>query len=177
MNAPARPESVVNGQVLEEMARMASCTPAGCFVEVGVYKGGSASYLYEVAEAQGRTLFLFDTFTGIPYSDEGDSHVVGDFGATNADEVAALFPRAIVTAGIFPQSCEIVLPRVAFAHLDCDQYRAVRESAEFLSPLMVPGGVIWMDDPDCLEGAARAARDVFGDRIERAECLKWFVRF
>ena len=56
-------------QILLELAATAKTTPAGCFVEVGVWKGGSASYLTEVAEQQNREIFLYDTFTGIPFAE------------------------------------------------------------------------------------------------------------
>ena len=42
-------------QILE---RLASEAPPGAFVEVGVYRGGSARRLWRVAQAQGRALFM-----------------------------------------------------------------------------------------------------------------------
>jgi hypothetical protein len=76
------PISVIGPRALDDLRAAASEAPPGDFVEVGVYKGGSAAVLAEVARARGRRLFLFDTFSGMPHSEQGvDHHVVGDFGS------------------------------------------------------------------------------------------------
>ena len=43
---------------------------AGCIVEAGCYKGGSAAKLSLVAALSGRELVLFDSFEGLPENDE-----------------------------------------------------------------------------------------------------------
>ena len=43
-----------------------------------------------------------------------------------------------------------------FVHLDCDQYKSYKDAIEYLAPRMVPCGVIWCDDVDCLPGAGEA---------------------
>lgn len=164
--------SLIASHTLAEMLDKARDTPPGCIVEVGVYRGGSA---LELAKA-GRPLYLYDTFTGMPFREEGDLHEVGDFGDTSAISVQQLIPSATVIPGIFPASA-IPMPPVAFAHLDCDQYRSVLESAKYLLALMVPGGVMWFDDCSHLPGAMRAARELFGDRVKEAPCQKHYVEF
>lgn len=160
------PASLVGPQHLIEMIAAAALTPMGCFVEVGVYQGGSAFWLSQVAEASCRELYLFDTFSGIPYQDEGDSHQVGEFSDVDLVAVRAALPYAEIIPGIFPASAYGLLPPVAFAHLDCDQHRSVKSASEFLVPLMVPGGVIWFDDSPVIPAARRAAVEVFGaDRL------------
>jgi O-methyltransferase len=156
--------SIVPENILAAMVAMASTAPQGCFVEVGVYQGGSAQPLMEVAEHQGRELFLYDTFTGIPFRDPIDSHNIGDFADTDFLDVAERLPKAYVIPGVFPSSA-ITMPGVAFVHLDCDQYRSVGESLDYLIPRMVEGGIIWFDDSPCLEGARTAARERLGDRL------------
>jgi O-methyltransferase len=172
------PESAVGQYIIEELVKTASQCPSGCFVEVGVYKGGTAWHLAKCAEDQDREIFLFDTFTGIPYKGEYDSHVPGDFGDTSLEEVKKAIPYAKITQGIFPQSAEgLDLPDVAFVHLDCDQYQSIKEAALFLSPRMVKGGIMWFDDYGCLEGANRAVIELFEGRIEGSSVGKSFVRF
>ena len=174
------PASLVGPPVIKNLVKVACSTPQGCFVEVGVYKGGTAWFLSRLAEKQQRQIFLFDTFTGIPYQGEFDPCEVGKFNETTFDEVRRTIPYAKVVQGIFPQSVEeqeIDLPDVAFVHIDCDQYQSIIESCKFLAPLMVKGGIMWFDDYGCLEGATRAVDELFKNRIETSFCGKVFVRF
>ncbi len=59
--------SLLGAEQLAALATLARATPPGDFAEVGVYRGGSAQVLYEIAQEQNRTLHLFDTFTGTPF--------------------------------------------------------------------------------------------------------------
>lgn len=175
MNAP---ESLVGPHIIDEMVKTACKTPQGCFVEVGVYKGGTAWHLAKCAVEQNREIFLFDTFTGIPYQSELDSVTVGTFNETSLEQVQKAIPYAKIVQGIFPQSAKTIdIPSVAFVHLDCDQYQSVKEAALFLSPKMVKGGIMWFDDYGCLQGANKAVDELFADRIERSSVGKSFVRF
>ena len=175
MTITRRAESMIGMRVLEPMIQMARETPPGCFVEVGVYKGGSAQLLHEVAVEQGRRLYLYDTFTGIPFKDSIDSHIVGDFNDTDIDQVREVAPTAIIVQGIFPESI-VAMGLIAFAHIDCDQYRSVLDCCIILGPMMVPGGVMWFDDWECLDGATAAIKEIFEGRIEEI-AGKGVVRF
>lgn len=170
----AVPVAAVAGHILAEIGWLCRLTPPGCFVEVGVYQGGSAWYLEQIAREQGRALFLYDTFCGIPYQDAIDAHRVGDFSDTSYEAVSALLPRAHVIRGVFPGSA-VEMPPVAFAHLDCDQYRSVKEAAMYLRPRMVRGGIMWFDDSPCLEGARQATAEVFNSRLWLSCSGKHFV--
>ncbi|MBA0088166.1 MAG: class I SAM-dependent methyltransferase [Acidobacteria bacterium Pan2503] len=176
MNAP---ESLISASVLREMAALARQTPPGALVEVGVYRGGSAMWLSELAHEQMRELYLFDTFTGIPYKTHpDDAHNVGDFsdGLTH-EQAIALFPEAFVVAGVFPNSAVgLNLDHVAFAHLDVDQYKSYCDAIAFLYSRMIDGGIMWFDDYDCLPGAKHAVDERLGSpRI--APCGKRYWRF
>lgn len=153
--------SLLTADQLIVLARLARSAPPGAFVEVGVYRGGSAAVLHDVAVSQGRRLFLYDTFRGIPHADpdKSDSHKVGDFAdGLTRDQARVVFPYAVVLDGVFPD--DFAPPEdVAFAHLDCDQYRSVRDSLAALFHRMVPGGLILLDDY-CLAGCERAAHEV-----------------
>lgn len=167
--------TLVSENVVKALLEVANNTPDGSFVEVGVYQGGTATYLTYLAEKQNRKIFLYDTFTGIPYKDEIDVHEVGDFKDTSFQDVKDLLPYATVTQGIFPASA-VEMGEIAFVHLDCDQYRSIIESVAYLSPKMVRGGAMWFDDYGCLAGATKAVHDLFGDNIEIIE-NKAMVRF
>lgn len=160
------PASLIGENHLAELLAAASRTPPGCFVEVGVYRGGSAWRLLQLAKEQGRELYLYDTFEGIPCQDPIDNHSIGDFADVNISDVTMRLEGAHVIKGVFPASAVPMPWPIAFAHLDCDQYRSVFESAEYLTSRMAVGGIIWFDDSPCLPGAHQAARELFGDRLQ-----------
>jgi O-methyltransferase len=174
------PKSVIGTAALHELVQTARAAPSGDFVEVGVYKGGSAAHLAGVAKDKARRLFLFDTFTGIPFADPDlDHHKVGDFNDVSLEEVRAALPEATIAAGVFPNTLKYCpdLGPIALAHIDCDQYKSVRESAIALVPLMAPGGVMVFDDYNVLNGARKAVDEQFGKRVEVSPCGKAWVRF
>jgi hypothetical protein len=152
------PFTLVGADKCLSLAAIAAKCPDGCFVEVGVYQGGSAWLLAWAAEKQGRELFLYDTFEGIPFKSDVDVHQVGDFADCSYEAVCEAVPHATVVRGVFPDSM-VPMPQVAFAHLDCDQYESVKKSLGALVPLMVKGGAIVLDDVWCLEGATKALMD------------------
>lgn len=164
--------SLVAPETLAELVAKAQSCPPGCIVEVGVYQGGSAVELAKL----GRQLYLYDTFTGIPHRSEHDSHQIGDFSDTSSSQVQALIPSAVIVTGIFPDVA-VTMPPVAFAHIDCDQYKSVLESARYLAPLMVKGGVMWFDDSPCLAGAKRAVDELFAGRLRLSRSQKHYVEF
>jgi len=166
--------SLCGRESLERMAEISAGTPDGCFVEVGVFEGGSASVLYQICCIQGRQLYLYDTFSGIPYKDPIDSHQVGDFKFSDPEGLSAKLPKAIITQGIFPKSAVEMGP-IAFVHLDVDQYRSYKEAVEYLEPRMVPDGIMWFDDYGCTPGATAYLDEKFGKRMEKDG--KYFMRF
>jgi len=157
--------TLVNEFVVKAMMKEACNTPSGSFVEIGVYQGGTAQHITSLAEQQGRDVFLYDTFTGIPHKDIVDVHEIGDFTDTSFELISDLFSYARVIPGIFPNSA-VEMDHVAFVHLDCDQYRSIIESVNYLKPLMVKGGVMWFDDYGLLAGATKAVHELFGENIE-----------
>lgn len=156
--------SLISTQVLNELLNVACGTPPGAWLEVGVYGGGSALLLYG---ARGnRELHLFDTFTGLPYSDrdKGDTHDIGEFdGSWMLGTLLQKMPCARFHTGVFPATLPPDLTGVAFAHIDCDQYQSVTDCIVHLLPRMVPGGVMWFDDVGTLEGARRAVLEHFSE--------------
>jgi O-methyltransferase len=171
------PRSLINDEVLVELAEDARAAPPGDIVEVGVYQGGSAARLAEVACEQGRRLFLFDTFTGMPFAGEHDHHPVGDFADTSAEAVREAIPWAEVVEGVFPGTLHEGVGPIAFAHIDCDQYESVRACCEALGPLMVSGGIMAFDDYDALAGARMAVDECFPGRVSLSARGKARVTF
>jgi O-methyltransferase len=178
-------DSLISAGNLETLATIAGETPAGAFVEVGVYRGGSARALYRVAEEQGRELYLFDTFEGHPTpstSDDVRAHPEGRY-ADCADPVAlrAEMPNASIVRGRFPDTW-LWTPSpwrwVAFVHIDVDLYESTRDAILALTPAMVPGGVMYFDDYGVAEcpGATKAVHELFAN-WEHLPNGKALVRF
>lgn len=157
-------ESIIAQPQLKAMKDLALSAPPGCFCEVGVYKGGSAAVLYEVAISQGRYLHLFDTFTGTPFYKEGlDQHKIdGEFADPwAARKILIGLPAAQLHIGIYPTTHPFDLEDIAFVHCDCDQYDSYRAVIDRMWPLVVPGGILLFDDYPYLPGAKQAVEETF----------------
>lgn len=157
-------ESIVSLPQLAAMKSLAQTAPSGCFVEVGVFHGGSAYQLYEVALQQGRDLHLFDTFTGTPFFTEGlDKHRIdAEFADKSAPaHIRDMMPLAQLHIGIYPETHPEDLAEIAFVHCDCDQYLSYRAVIDTMWPLMVRHGIMLFDDYPYLAGAKRAVEETF----------------
>lgn len=167
--------SVIPEYAMQDIINFAEASPPGCFVELGVYRGGSAWHLAQIAMEQGRELHLFDTFTGIPERTEHDQqHDIGDFGDTTAEEVKALIPTAQFHIGMFPETMVETGP-IAFAHIDCDQYVTCLAAIVCFRPRMVTGGVMLFDDYARTSGVTKAVDEVFGNKIHRTNGEKAYI--
>ena len=141
-----RPDSQLPDENLQSLYALAMSTPPGDFLELGVYRGGSAWVLNEAAKIRGHRLHLFDTFTGIPEKTDIDVYGVGAFSDTTAQEVMAQIPDAVFHVGKFPDTLHDSLTDLAFVHVDCDQYDSCRLAIMLLWPRLLPGGVMAFDD-------------------------------
>lgn len=172
--------TLIRADDLALMLSYAEHAPAGAFVEVGVYRGGSARELYKIAEAQGRRLLLFDTFAGHPAPSEHDApqHPEGRYAdCADPNELQAEMPNARVIVGPLSKAHVAikVAPRtIAFAHIDVDLYESTRSAIAAVAPLMSPNGIMYFDDygvPEC-PGATRAVNEWCEDNDRpRPECL------
>ncbi len=159
------PDSCLAPASLESMLELARSSPPGLFAEVGVYKGGSAWHLATL----GRELHLFDSFSGMPLADPEDNHRIGDFADTSLNLVRAAVPDAIFHVGTFPETLPEHLTGFAFVHVDCDQYRSVRDCIRLLGPRMVSGGIMLFDDWSFTTGATRAIDEAFPTLLRTAQ--------
>jgi tetratricopeptide (TPR) repeat protein len=123
----------------------------GDIAEVGVYRGNSAAVLAHYARANGRRLYLFDTFKGFDARDlKGvDRNSPGDFSETSLKLVQQhVGEQAVVyVEGYFPQSIPLdIADRFAIAHLDCDLYAPMKAGLAFFYPRLSPGGLLLLHD-------------------------------
>lgn len=161
--------SLIDGHDLDVLCGLAEASPPGCFVEVGVYQGGSAERLYQVAEKQGRTLHLFDTFDGHPIVtqyDDAVNHYQGRYrDAIDPRELQRRLPNAVIHQGIFPDTLPAYLCNVAFVHSDVDLYAPTLAVCQHLGWRVVDGGCLYFDDYGRTEcpGVAQAIHEVYGN--------------
>ena len=172
----ARPPSQLPDVNLQSLYALSQSVPAGDFVEVGVYKGGSAWVLDQSAFTRDNcTLHLFDTFSGIPHKGELDSVNVGEFKDVDLDELRALIPSAEFYVGVFPNTLGEEPEQIAFAHIDCDQYDGCHAAITCLWPRIVPGGIMAFDDYP-FAGIKKAIHDFFGDAVQFTKTNIPYVR-
>jgi hypothetical protein len=160
----------------ESMLRLAADTPPGHFVELGVYRGGTATRLAALAMAQGRECHLFDTFRGVPEATPSlDITPIGQFADTDLEIVRRLIPTAIIHPGVFPGTMPVGLDFIAFVHVDFEQHLSNLAAIDRLYPLLVKGGIMLFDDYNVTPGARKAVTDRFGGVVRRTREGKAYV--
>jgi O-methyltransferase len=161
---------------------------AGDMVECGVWRGGSMMLIAYALQHFGdttRQLYLYDTFAGMTEPDEIDvdfdniaykprwaqiaaqSGMMG-FGDTLEGVKANLrltgYPEQQMhfIAGDVLQTIPATLPsRIALLRLDTDWYKSTLHELQHLYDLIVPNGVLIIDDYGWCRGARKAADEFF----------------
>jgi Macrocin-O-methyltransferase (TylF) len=146
----------------------------GDIVEIGVYRGATASILANIARRLNRTAYLLDTFEGFADSDlvgiDDDKPSV--FDDTSLEQVRAFVGDENVQyiKGHFPATASELPPDGSYClvHIDCDLYAPTRSALEYFYPRMVPGGFIIVHDYSSLhwDGAETAVDQFFAGRSE-----------
>ena len=146
----------------------------GDAAEVGVYRGGTAALIGRTLRGTKKTVYIFDTFTGMPRTDaRRDLHRTGDFGDTALRDVRQFLQNdanVVITPGVFPESGAAIAGKTfSFVHLDVDIYRSVRGALEFFYPRLARGGILVCDDYGFLNcpGAREAVDEFFAAKAER----------
>jgi hypothetical protein len=125
----------------------------GAVVEVGVYRGGFLRWLIE--RLPGRFIDGYDTFAGIPDSvrSEKDSDFPTNwFADSNMFDVWEFIegefrcPYVNLTESLFPNGYTVPREQLALVHIDVDNYATVLAALDRLYSLVVPNGVIVVDD-------------------------------
>lgn len=146
----------------------------GDVVECGTARGGSAALMGLALKQAGeaRTLWVFDTFEGLPPPSTADpDYEIAKLytGSCRGDlaEVRALFARIGIldqtrlVKGLFQDTLPTSgLGAIAVLHVDGDWYESVKVCLDYLYDRVSPGGVIQIDDYGHWAGA-RTAVDEF----------------
>lgn len=155
--------------VLRELERVLAVQVSGDVTEFGCYVGTTSVHLAERLKDTGRTLWLYDSFEGLPpktsedSSPAGEQFVTGELLATKKQLITNLkqarVPMPKITKGWFSDLTDSqVPPQVAFAFLDGDYYHSVKDPLKLIWPRLSPGSIVVVDDyaNEALPGAARA---------------------
>lgn len=157
----------------EEAYQLLSCVRAtantpGDIAEVGVYRGGSARLM--CAARGNRTLYLFDTFEGLPNTDQLDSRFgAGQYAASFecVQRYLSNFPDVHIYKGMFPStSAPVADKRFSFVHLDVDLYQPTHDALNFFYSRVNRGGMFLIHDYLWAEGVRKAVLDFFTNRPE-----------
>lgn len=156
----------------------------GDFVECGVWRGGSTMAAIDTllkAGDKSREIYLYDTYEGMSEPTEVDKVFTGTdalelMNTTEREDPTSVwcystieevqnnvgglgYPAAKVhfVKGKVEDSIPGTLPgKIALLRLDTDFYESTKHELEHLYPLLVPGGVIIIDDYGHWEGARKA---------------------
>jgi O-methyltransferase len=162
----------------------------GDIVECGVWRGGSmmaAAMTLLIEQDLSRTLYLFDTFEGMPPPTETDREVVSGRLASSrlekADKSALIWARAPLEevqnnmaltnypadrTRFIVGKIEDTIPtespdKIAILRLDTDWYASTRHELIHLYPKLAVGGVLIIDDYGSWEGVRRAVDEYIND--------------
>jgi O-methyltransferase len=165
----------------------------GSFVECGVWRGGSAMLTALTLikhQNNERKLYLYDTFEGMSAPTDFDRDFKGRMAkkildrnrlttAPNAWCYADLndviknmnstrypFGHIYFIKGKVEETIPQSLPEtpIALLHLDTDWYESTKHELNYLFPLLVPNGVIIIDDYGHWEGCRKAVDEYFKDQ-------------
>jgi len=162
----------------------------GAIVECGVWRGGAsmmAALTLLASNETRRTLYLYDTFGGMPAPTERDVDVRANpagpkwHAARRGDgSTWAYAPRVEVEKNIFGTGypagnvrfiegrVEDTIPqnipdRIAVLRLDTDWYESTYHELRYLFPRLLPGGVLLLDDYGHWQGAREATDRYFAE--------------
>ena len=164
----------------------------GDFVECGVWRGGSVMLMALTLARLGdtsRTLWLYDTFTGMTLPGDADVQTMSGRSARDVlseDERSGPFwgiaARAVVEQNLertgYPNiriiEGDVVAtipaaapPQIALLRLDTDWYASTRHELEQLYPRITSGGVLIIDDYGYWSGARKATDEYFASLAAR----------
>jgi hypothetical protein len=140
----------------------------GDVAEMGVNHGSSSKIMIPVAEEHDKTIWLYDSFKGMPYSTEPtdlEQYPKGRFNGASADKIikAHDYKHLRVVAGWLPESMMNVAVRYCFVYLDLDHYEGTLATLRRLWHRIIIGGGILCDDyfPERSDRLATRAIDEF----------------
>jgi len=129
-----------------DIALAKAAVTEGYYLEFGVYKGGSISYMAK--KCRKTVIHGFDSFEGLPTDWHGTLMKKGAFGRFKK------LPKVPTNVTLHPGRFEDILPDwlerhpgpVAFIHIDCDLYTSTKAVLDALAPRIGKGTVVLFDE-------------------------------
>jgi len=164
----------------------------GDYYEFGLFKGYAFWHAQKTGDRMGLhdwNYFGFDSFQGLPEvtgvdRSPNDEFYAGQYACSQEQVMSSLeeagvdWERTHLIPGFYEHSLtseackEHGMGRVALALIDCDLYASTQEVLRFLTPMLVDGSILMMDDWNCYD----AAEDK-GQRRAAHEWMKTQQRF
>jgi O-methyltransferase len=149
-------------ELWELVGRAAAINPDAHFIEIGVWRGGTAALIAKklsILSSQA-TLYLADTFSGVVKATEKDaSYHGGEHADTSVEVVTKLlygkYDKIKILQGIFPEETSQYVDnqhKFVFCHIDVDVYQSAKDIVDWIWDKLVVGGIIVFDDygfPTC----------------------------
>ncbi len=181
-------------QIHENICEALSITKylQGDYVEIGVYKGGSALTALNYLDLQNnseikKTAWLFDTFDGFNYPEaesSADSLWYGTHKLYGIDKTINYIATSVLEEiesefNIIPMNiCSDLLPasvkQISVANIDVDLYDATLAALSKVDPLIVQGGIIIAEDPCSTPGLYGSFLAL--EEFMASECGKSYVK-
>jgi predicted O-methyltransferase YrrM len=131
-------------EILEYCVRHAPAE--GLILEFGVATGKSINII--ATAAQGREVYGFDSFEGLPENWSGHVETQGSFSSKGL--LPKVRPNVRLYKGWFRETLEQFKAQysgsVAFLHIDCDLYSSTREVLRGLADRLIVGTIIEFDE-------------------------------
>tara|TARA_B100000029_G_scaffold508795_1_gene596516 strand:+ start:440 stop:1366 length:927 start_codon:yes stop_codon:yes gene_type:complete len=166
-----------HGADYDENYTLYSCIKAtkdlpGDIAELGVWKGATSRLICEVKGE--KNLYLFDTFEGLPKTNDNDRFVQkGWLENTSLESVKNYlsdFKNIHFLKGVFPETTgPITDKKFSFVHLDTNLYQSTLDALDFFWPRMVVGGRIVSHDynTNSMPGIKQAFSEFFMNQPEK----------
>jgi cephalosporin hydroxylase len=153
----------------------------GDICEFGVAQGATSALLANEIRETGKSLWLFDSFQGLPKPDEKDLLINDIFDLKSIDkyegtmacpvdmvksklqDISFPFSRVKIVPGFIEETIQSSnLPdKVCFAYIDFDFYKPILTALEFLHTHLSIGGFIIVDDYNFFSSGVKTAIDEF----------------
>lgn len=173
--------------LLRELNKVLLQGVEGDAVEMGCYEGTSALFEARMLDelAPEKTLWLYDSFEGLPNKSEEDKTPLGEaFREGELKASRARLEKNFIKAGLampeikrawfFELDPSDLPQQICFAFLDGDFYESILDSLSLVWPKIASGGVIIVDDYQNpkLPGAARAVEHFFANKKVTIQAAK-----
>ena len=151
----------------------------GDVVELGCNVGTTSSYIKRLLNraAKGKTLYVYDSFEGLPPKTKEDGATPCDKGASavSIEMFEKTFNDAkialpIINKGFFGDIPDDKYPnQICFAFFDGDFYSSIKDSFKKVYHKMTPGGIILVHDYEWenFPGVKKACGDFLKDKPEK----------